>query len=445
MKNLLSHSSNENVFCANEEKVLCKQDILAFFYESCKKQGELKIGMEYERLPLDTNSYKRKTYYESKGIQDFLTEFCELYRWDKITENNFIIGATKNNVNISLEPGAQLEISTSPKSTIFEIEKEIIDTDKLILPLCAKYNMTLSSIGVAPHNTWKDIPLIPKKRYHLMANILSGKKAHTMMRETAGIQATFDFTSENDAISKLKIALMLSPFSTAMFANSPFYNGAVSEYFSYRASAWLDTDEKRCGFINAKLFEKNYSFGFEDYIDSVLNVPMLYFVRGEKYIQPSCHLTFKTFLNKGYNGYYPTMDDFLLHLNLFFPEVRLRNYIEIRNNDSLSGKLKYAPIALYKAILYNSTCRNDVLEMLKDFTYSDFVYLRQNVPKQALKTSCRKGIVQDYAKEILSLAQSTLSNASDVDEIYLEEISEFVSKGKTPADYLIKDKKKLLL
>ena len=446
MKNSVICNKNYKHTLQKEHKEFNKEDILSFFYKSCKEKNAQKIGMEYERLPLDAQNFKRRQYLGKNGIKELLTEFCELYRWEKIFENNNIIGATKNGISISLEPGAQLEISTSPNQNIYEIEKEIIDTDKLLLPLCAKHNITLTSMGVAPYENWTSITLIPKKRYHIMDRLLSGAKARVMMRETAGIQATFDFHSEIDAITKLKLGLMLSPITTAMFANSPFHNGQISEYKSFRASAWLETDEKRCGLIDKNLFTRQATrYNFEQYVDKLLDIPLLYFVREKKYIEPKEVMSFKFFMQHGYEGFYPSMDDFLLHLNLFFPEVRLRNYIEIRNHDSLAGKIKYAPVTLYKALLYNESTKETALEIFKKLSYEDFVTLRENVPKYALKTPIGKNYVIDYAKEILSLAQETLSKNSDVDEIYLEEISELINKGKTPADILIKNKKNFLL
>ena len=444
MKNIASKVSTLNTSLIKEEKSLNKDDILSFFKKACKKTT--KIGMEFERLPLDVATFRRKLYFEDFGIRNLLNEFCQINNWEKICENNFIIGAQKDGITISLEPGAQIEISTPPQNNIFEIEQQIIETDKQLLPLCAKYNIKLCAMGVAPFDDWKDIHLIPKKRYHIMNELLSGEKAPTMMRETAGIQMTFDYRSETDAMEKLKLALMLSPFTTAMFANSPFHLGKVTEYKSFRASAWLKTDEKRCGLINSKIFSDDITnLGFEDYVDTVLKVPMLFFIRGEKYIQIKKHFTFETFMEKGFDGYFPTMDDFLLHLNLYFPEVRLRNYIEIRNIDSLSGKMKYAPATIYKAILYNKEARENCFELFKNLTFKDFAFLRENVPKYALKTPCHKSSVLDYAKEIISLAQAVLSTNSDIDEIYLEEISSLTTKGKTPAGILIKNKEKFCL
>ena len=80
-----------------------------------------------------------------------------------------------------------------------------------------------------------------------MADYLWGILSDVMMRETAGIQVGIDFSSEEDAIAKLHLAGLISPFMTAIFANSKMRGGVDTGYKSFRALAWLNTDNDRCG------------------------------------------------------------------------------------------------------------------------------------------------------------------------------------------------------
>jgi len=422
------------------ENNLTRDDLLEVFYNGIKPVGNLKIGMEYERLPVEMDTFKSVGYFGENGLQHFLLKFGERYAWDEVRDNAFIIGLRKNNVQISLEPGSQIEISTAPHSSIMNIEKEISIVEKQMNLLAFEMGIKFLSYGVSPYNTWQSIPLIPKTRYHIMAKMLPGDMAPVMMRETAGIQVTFDFHSEEDAIKKMSTALMLSPFATSIFANSPVHAGENTGYQSYRASAWLDTDSNRCGLVSYKLFEAGRkNFTFEDYLDVVLNVPMLYFVRGEEYIKVNTYLTFKSFMAQGFQGYYATKEDFELHLNLYFPEVRLRNYLEIRNHDSVPGIMKYAVPALYKGILYDEDMCDAILEMFEDFSYTDFIYLRENVPQHGLRTKIGKYQVLDYAKEILAAAQDSLCSANDNDSKYLNKCISLIQQKKSLADLTLEN------
>ena len=91
-----------------------------------------------------------------------------------------------------------------------------------------------------------------------MANYLWGILSDVMMRETAGIQVGIDFRSEQDAMRKFRLANLMMPFITAMFANSKTRGGVDTGYKSFRALAWLNTDNERCGF--ATDFNKNMCF-----------------------------------------------------------------------------------------------------------------------------------------------------------------------------------------
>ncbi len=446
MQNSITDNSLNSKPNLLSENTLSRNDLLEIFHTGTKSEGELKIGMEYERIPVKKSDFSAVGYFGEKGIQNFLLEFAKRYNWEEIKDNTFIIGLKKNGVQISLEPGAQVEISTSQYKNVTELEKEIEIIEKQFDLLAIEYDIKLLSYGVSPVTTWKNIPLIPKTRYHLMNKMLSGYMAPVMMRETAGIQAAFDFTSEEDAIKKFSLALLLSPFATAIFANSPIRAGESTGYQSYRASAWLNTDSARCGLVSYKLFEQSFdNFDFSEYLNVVLNVPMLYIVRGDEYIKFNTYMTFDTFMKKGYEGYFAIKEDFDLHLNLYFPEVRLRNYIEVRNHDCVPGMMKYAVPTLYKGILYNENSANAIFELCKDLTYIDFVYLRENVPKYGLQTKVGRYKVIDFAKEILAASYNTLYKSNDADSKYLEQPINLIYQKKTMADLVIENREEYLL
>ena len=437
MQNLLL--TKQNFPAGKENPSLNFEDLVNYFFDNTKNDVDLKLGMEFERLPLYKNSMSQVPYFGESGIQKLLEKFNEKYNWEPIIENSFLIGLKKNSLTITLEPGAQIEISSSPAKSIFDIEKEVVEFEEKLDQIADKMGITLYSIGISPFDTYKSINLIPQKRYHIMSNLLSGEKAMVMMRETAGTQVALDYVSEEDAMKKLKLGLMLSPFALAIFSNSPIHAGKNTCYKSYRATAWLDTDDSRCGLVSSKIFG-NSSFEFEDYVKILLNVPMLYFVRNENYLITPNNFTFKMFMQKGFNGYFPTMDDFLLHLNLYFPDVRLRNYIELRNHDSLPQKYKFAPGAFYKGLLYSRKACDKLSELFENFSWNNFSYLRENVPKSGLKTKIKKTTVNYYATKLLELAYENLDN----DKQYLEKIMEMVSSGKVPADETLTEFKKYL-
>jgi glutamate--cysteine ligase len=109
----------------------------------------------------------------------------------------------------------------------------------------------------------------------------------------AGVmQVNLDFESEADMVEKFRIGLALQPISTALFALSPFRDGKPTKYESWRSHVWTDVDNDRCGNLPF-VFEEG--FGFERYVDYVLDVPMYFVYRHGEY-KDATGLSFRDFL-----------------------------------------------------------------------------------------------------------------------------------------------------
>ena len=407
---------------------LSLNDLTKNFYQGCKNK-EL-LGIEYERLPVNKRTKAAASYYGISGVCEILKEFAEIDNWDYILDEGEIIGLKKIHDTITLEPGSQIELSLEPQKNVADLKEKIDSINFVLKSVFDKYDIELFNYGIYPKTTYKNIKLIPKKRYKYMADYLWGILSDVMMRETAGIQVGIDFKSEEDAISKFNLANKLSPFVTAMFSNSKIRGGVDTGYKSFRALAWLYTDNERCGF--ATKFKNTMTF--EDYVKTLLEVPMIYIVRDGKYILMNGKTNFKKFMQSGYEGYEAELSDFDLHSNLFFPEIRLRNFIEIRNHDCVEEKYIYSLLALYKGIFYNSDALSETEELLGKYTLNDISEFRYNVPRYALETKVKGDCIKDITKELLRISQNSLEDKNDADSEYIYPIAELNSKGLTPCD-----------
>lgn len=411
------------------------QDILSIYTSGCKEKSLHRIGIEYERLPVSIVTNKAVDYGTEFGVCNFLREFAKAENWDYITDDYNIIGLKQEHDTITLEPGCQLELSIKPENSISALEKKINRLDKLMEPLLDKMGISLLGYGVSPLSTHKNINLLPKRRYALMAKYLWGILSDVMMRETAGIQACFDFESEEDAVRKFKLANKLTPFVTAMFANSPIRGGVDTGYKSFRALSWLNTDNDRCGFA----YRLGEDYSFDEYIDYVMNTPVIFINREDLPVNINGKINFKDFMQNGWEGFEPTLDDYLLQANLCFPEVRLRNFIEIRNHDCGRKNTPYAILAFYKGILQTSSAMDELEELLKPYNYNDFAELRYNVPRCGLECKIGGDSVKEIAKELLYISEKSLIGENSGDEKYLDFIKEYTLQGITPADVIIRN------
>ena len=188
--------------------------LLEEFVLGCKT--DKKIGLEYERIPLIKVTNQVAKYDGEYGICEMLREFAKTDNWDYILDDVNIIVLKKIHDTKPLEPGCQVELSLEPQEFIRDLKKRVEEIDSVMQPILDKFGIKLINKGVSPTTTYKNIKLLPKRRYHLMANYLWGILSDVMMRETAGIQVGIDYKSEEDAMKKFRIANIMMPFATAM-------------------------------------------------------------------------------------------------------------------------------------------------------------------------------------------------------------------------------------
>ena len=430
---MLKHiPSNTQQNLITDETQLC--DIFRSGFKSCKDKN---VGVELEKLPVNKKNFKAATYTD---VSKFLLDFKN-GKWQGIYENGAILGLENADGNITLEPGSQTEISLVPSNSISKIRKYLDDYNKKTALTAEKYGIVWLGYGIQPVSTYSTMNIIPKKRYEHMTKYLPtiAKKPLIMMRETSGIQSSFDYENEADAMKKFSLALKLSPIISAAFANSPIRNGRLTKYKSNRAASWLDTDNDRCGLVGSKAFKSN-AFSFEDYAQILLDVPMIFIERvvdNKKTALKTENLTFRQFLKNGYQGFRATTQDWELHLSLYFPDVRFKNYVEIRNHDNQRSELICAVPAFWKGLIYNDNAIEAVNDLLKGFTYFDFAYLRSKTPQHGLDMKIKNFKLKDLAKEIVQISYDSLKAANEGEEVFLEPFKAIIDRGLTPADIII--------
>ncbi len=423
-----------------ENMIHDKSQLTKLFRDGCKSEEDFKIGLEYEKLAVNSDNFKAIPYHGEKGLCNFLSCYKSVEEMENVLDDGNLIGLRGDSYYISLEPGSQTEISTLPYKRIADIADKISTYNNKTAIIAEELGINWIGYGIQPVSTYENIKIIPKKRYEIMTDYLplKGSKALVMMRETAGLQASVDYKSEEDAMNKLRVALGISPIITAMFANSPIRNGKETGYKSYRASSWLKTDDDRCGFIGRKIFEGEFSF--DDYAEYLLNIPMFSIERNNTVINAT-HLTFREFLNNGLDEFTASPEDWDIHTSTVFPDVRLRNYIEIRNCDSQKTDMVLAFLSLTKGIMYSENALNQAWELVKDFNWKELQEMRYLVPIHGLETVINGVKVSDLAKELVNIAENALlSNPETKEEaVYLEKLKELVEQKITPADIILKN------
>jgi glutamate--cysteine ligase len=286
---------------------------------------------------------------------------------------------------------------------------------------------------------------MPKGRYDIMLRHMPrvGSLGLDMMLRTCTIQTNLDYSSEADMAKKFRVSLALQPLATALFANSPFTETRPNGFKSFRSHIWTDTDPARTGILPF-VFEDG--FGYEQYADYALDVPMYFVYRDGRYIDAAGH-SFRDFLAGKLAvlpGEKPRLADWKDHLTTAFPEVRLKGYLEMRGADGGRWDRICALPALWVGLLYDQTALDAAWDLVKHWTPEDHDRLRREVPALALgAASPNGGTLQDLGAEVLKIAdaglaaRARLNSAGDSEQGFLNPLREIVASGLTNADRLL--------
>jgi len=424
------------------KQVLGKEDLINYFLSGSKKSF-LKIGTEHEKFLFNKTSKKPISY---KGNISVIKIFSHLKKngWKQIKEGKNILGLTKNKKNITLEPGLQLELSGITVKSIHETCSEVNLHLKELKIICDKLNIGLLGNGFIPVAKFKDIKKSPKQRYKIMRSYMPnvGMLGLDMMHRTCSTQVNLDFINEDDYKKKTKIISKIIPISIALFSNSPFREGKLNKYLSYRSHVWQNTDKNRSG-IPKFFFEKSNSF--ERYADYALNVPMYFVIRNKRYFDCTGE-SFKKFISgnlKNLPRVLPTLLDWQNHISTIFTELRLKKYIEIRSADSCSYAGICSTPAFWTGLLYDEKSLNLAEDFTKNWSYDEVINAYYSVPKKGFRTLFKGKEMIFYAKKILEISfeglkrRKILSNKGNDETIYLKDIFNLINLKKNSAEILI--------
>lgn len=427
---------------AHPNRPLTREALRQYFFKGCKASDDLKIGVEWEKIGVYKETGKAIRYGGRRGVRAILKALVDQYGWIPEMSGPYPIALKKDGTSITLEPGGQIELSGQKAAALsenaFELFTHLAQIKKVSKPL----GIVWLGTGIQPISRAAEIEWVPKKRYNIMRRTLKDHEtmSHRMMKETASIQTSLDYTSEKDAVQKLRLAMALSPFLSAIFANSPVSGGGLSGYLTERAHIWRHTAPERTGIL-PQVFRKNFSFG--DYVEYALDVPMIFIIRQGKWI-PSGGTTFRSYLTKSLKGHRPTLEDWELHLTTIFTEARLKTYLEIRSVDCQKMVLGLAAPALIKGLFYDAKAREEAWKILEDISTEELSRLMREVPRRALKTDFRGKTLAKPAQELVRLGREGLERlgkkdpALKNDSKYLEPLEKLTYRGLTPADLIVK-------
>ena len=417
-----------------------------YLTSGCKPRDQWRIGTEHEKFGYCADTLRPLPYDGERSIHAVLSALRDRFGWAPVEEQGKLIGLTKDGANVSLEPGGQLELSGAPVETIHHTCDEVNDHLREVKAVSDEIGVHWIGLGAAPIWTHDDMPLMPKGRYELMDSYMGrvGTMGRIMMRRTCTVQVNVDFASEADMVRKLRVAMALQSVATALFANSPFLDGAPNGHRSFRSRVWRDLDAARTG-IPEFVFEDG--FGFERWVDYALDVPMYFVHRDGTYID-ALGMSFRDFLRgelPALPGELPTTADWADHLTTLFPEARIKKYMEMRGADGGPWRRLCALPAFWVGLMYDDAALEAAWDLCKRWDHETRLGLRVAASERALEAEFGGVRMADLARECVGIAEEGLKRRARPgagglvpDEThFLNALHDTLETGRTLADEML--------
>ncbi len=434
---------------ADDTPIRSVQQLADYVAVGCKPRAEWRIGTEHEKFGFRHDDGTPPAY-EPGGIRATLEGIHAggpqtPDTWEPILDGGLPIGLKgtggAEGASVSLEPAGQLELSGAPLRTLHETEAELARHYAAVRAAAGPLGLGFAPLGHHPTMRRDQMHWMPKSRYAIMRRYmpLRGSLGLDMMSRTCTVQVNLDYASEDDMARKLRVALAFQPVATALFANSPFVEGKPAGVLSARARVWTDTDPDRSGMPEVMLQD---GFGFERYVDWILDVPMYFVMRDDAYVNLAGQ-SFRRFMTDGLPalpGVQATIGDFADHMTTAFTDVRVKRFLEMRGADAGRADMMLAQSAFWTGLLYDEAGLAAADALMRRHPSSAYREMRAAIPRQALDAPFGAGTVRDIARDLGVIAEQGLAARSFLDDNgrderrFLDPLRPMLAGGPTQAE-----------
>ncbi|HJP86392.1 MAG TPA: glutamate-cysteine ligase family protein [Gemmatimonadaceae bacterium] len=323
-------------------------DVRQRLFSPSKSAAPMAVGVELELIPLIEFTRKPALASKTAGV---LSELARARAWkEKRISNDPPSWELGDGARISFEPGGQLEISSRPHATATSL---IARTRELVTTLRSamqQAGIELVASGVDPFNDIGVVPLqLHRERYTGMTHYFDsiGPSGVRMMRQTAALQINVE--RGESPLDRWLLLNAISPVVTALFSNSTHYAGKKTNHASFRAHLWRTLDDSRTG------IPYDERDPVARYVDFALDA---YAMRSGNSRHP--YSTFREWMQDGRIG----MEEWDFHLSTLFPEVRPKDYFELRSADTIEVESLAAPVLFVTSIVYDRESAQRTFEIV---------------------------------------------------------------------------------
>lgn len=423
---------------SDEQPIRSIDQLVAHFAAGESPRSHALLGVELELLPILADASCAPYVGESRSVSALLRSLAAT-GLEAVERDGRIIGLRSSRGAVHLEPGAQVELALPPRASASEVLGDLLHWRALLADHAGALGIALVPLGLQPVTAIPDIQFIPRHRYRIMSQHLGarGELAHHMMKATAGTQLTLDYADEKSAAALFRRVLTLGPIVNALCANSPLEGGRPNGFLSKRPHIWLHTDPDRVGILPWVHAE---GFSYERYTRWALGIPVMFALRDDAWVQIGDR-TFGDFIKRGHpEAGAARHEDFALHLTTLFPEVRLKQHIEIRGADSVAPELAAGVVALWRGLLHDESAADAAEDIGRHWSTTQRQALHEDAGRLGLAARVGGRSLAELALQLLTHAEAGLSRLSAPDDAaLLAPLRRIAESGESPAVDVLRD------
>ncbi len=396
------------------------------YFESGVKRNDApgELGIELEHIIVHSD-LSPVSYSGDHGVEWILRKLATDYHHSTYDAAGDLLGVSRPNEAVTLEPAAQLELSAGPYESLEEASAAFSSFERTLADILSPAGERVAPVGYHPTATAMSLELIPKRRYEFMDRYLGskGKFGPCMMRGSASTQVSIDYFSRDDCLRKLRLAFALVPLLALMCDNSPVFEGRPRTHRLVRTKVWQHCDPDRCGVVPGIM---EGSFTLRRYAEYLLDTPAI-LIPGSKGQWDYSERTFGDI----YANQPMTRADVEHAVSMFFNDVRLKTYIEIRPADAMPIPYVIAYAALIKGLFYDQNNLDALDRLFAGVDAAQVEHAKEGLMADGYRATPYNRPAAELCDRLVELAYGGLKPR---ERHFLDPLAELVRRRTTLAD-----------
>ena len=399
--------------------------IVAYFESGIKPSGspgELGIELEHTIVHDDLSPVP---YSGEHGVAWVLEQLRAEYPRATTDLHGDLLGVARPGEAVTIEPAAQLELSAGPFADLASAREAFEAFEQRLERILAPAGEQVLTVGYHPTAAARDLELIPKRRYQFM-NLYLGEKdtcGPCMMRGSASTQVSIDYMSTADCLRKLRLAFALVPVLSLVTDNAPRFEGAKRAHKLVRTAIWQHVDNDRCGLVPGVL---DPDFDLRRYAAYILDAPA---------ILVPCRKEQWCYSDRTFGDIYAertmTRAEVEHAVSMFFTDVRLKTYVEIRPADAMPVPYVIAYAALIKGLFYDAASLDALDALFAGVRAADLDAAKADLMRKGYDAEVYGRPAGALCDEVLAIAERGLD---EEDRAFLSPLARLIERRTTLAD-----------